>query len=129
MNKIEPYYIVTATNMMMSSSQIFKRPVPTSVLFSVLDEIATKTANNAYVLNHDAYKRGLFTGAIDVFLEQCRPFYHTSKQRYLDRKKTYNAFITVVRQICNFCKLKYTSQIKYDKSKYSIIYYIFADSP
>ena len=47
------------------------------------------------------------------------------RQKYLDKKLTYNSFTTVLRQICNFNKVKYVSQIKYDKSTYDIVYYIY----
>ena len=58
-------------------------------------------------------------------MDSCKPFYHISKQKYLERKLTYNNFTTILRQICNFNKINYTSQIKYDKSTYDIIYYIY----
>jgi hypothetical protein len=48
-----------------------------------------------------------------------------SKQKYLERKLAYNNFTTILRQICNFCAINYTSVIKYDKSTYNIIYYIY----
>ena len=62
---------------------------------------------------------------IEKFLESCKPYYHTSKRQYLEKKITYNSFTTIVRQICNFNKLIYTSQIKYSKSKYDIVYIIY----
>ena len=62
---------------------------------------------------------------IDNFINQCTPYYHISKRKYLERKITYNSFITIIRQICNFNKITYTSQIKYDKSEYDILYYIY----
>ena len=49
----------------------------------------------------------------------------TQKKKYLEKKLTYNSFITVIRQICNHLKITYTSQVKYDKSVYDIIYYIY----
>ena len=45
--------------------------------------------------------------------------------KYLDKKLTYNSFTTILRQICNYNKITYTSQIKYDKSSYEITYYIY----
>jgi hypothetical protein len=39
-----------------------------------------------------------------------------------DRKLTYKSFNTIIRQICNFNKITYTTQIKYDKSVYDIVY-------
>ena len=58
-------------------------------------------------------------------IEECKPYYHLSKRKYLEKKVTYNSFTTVLRQICNYNKIIYTSQIKYDKSKYEIVYYIY----
>ena len=49
----------------------------------------------------------------------------TTKIQYLEKKNTYNTFTTILRQICNFNKIIYTTQIKYDKSIYNICYYIF----
>ena len=62
---------------------------------------------------------------IPEFLEMCKPYYHISKRKYLERKMSYNNFTTIIRQICNFNKIMYTSQIKYDKSNYNIVYYIY----
>ena len=106
------------------STQIFKKNIPNEVFFSLMDSICMKNEKH-YVLNVESFKRGLFKNVIQNFIEECRPYYHLSKRKYLDRKLTYNSFTTIVRQICNFNKLTYTSQIKYDKSIYNIIYYIY----
>jgi hypothetical protein len=106
------------------SLQIFKRPITTEGLFNLLDTIGTKK-DNFYIISNDVYKRGLLLGEIAAFFEKCRPHYFLSKQKYLDKKLTYRSFLTVVRQICNYNKTKYTSQIMYDKSQYQIVYYIY----
>jgi hypothetical protein len=106
------------------SSQIFKNKIPNEELIHLLEEIAIKT-DKCYVMNNIAYKKGIFNNAIPRFLEECKPYYHISKRIYLERKLNYNTFITILRQICNFNKITYTSQIKYDKSQYDIIYYIY----
>ena len=67
----------------------------------------------------------MFNNVITDFITQCIPYYHLSKRKYLDRKLSYNSFITIIRQICNFNNITYTSQIKYDKSTYDIIYFIY----
>ena len=36
-------------------------------------------------------------------------YYHNSKKKYLERKLTYNSFTTVLRQICNFNNITYTT--------------------
>ena len=107
------------------SSQIFKQNISNSLLFQLLDDIAVKNVKDCfYFVDHNVYKRGVFTKKIEEFYKICRPFYHISKRKYLDKKLTYNSFITVIRQICNSNKITYTSQIKYNKSIYDIVYSI-----
>ena len=106
------------------SSQIFKNSFPNELLINLLDNIALKT-DKCYVINNNAYKKGIFNESIVKFVEECKPFYHLSKYKYLERKLTYNSFVTVLRQICNYNKITYTSQIKYDKSTYNIVYYVY----
>jgi len=106
------------------STQIFKKNVPTESLYSLLDDICLKN-DKYYIFNNNSYKKGLFNNTITKFIDECKPYYHISKQKYLERKLTYNSFTTILRQICKFNKITHTSQIKYDKSTYDIIYYIY----
>jgi hypothetical protein len=107
------------------NSQIFKNNIPNSAIFQLLEDIAVKNIKEEnYLVDNNVYKRGVFNGKIDEFYTICRPCYHISKRKYLDKKMTYNSFITVLRQICNSNNITYTSQIKYDKSNYDIIYKI-----
>lgn len=106
------------------TSQIFKTKIPTERFIELLTNIAVKT-DKCYIINNNSYKKGIFNETISQFLEECKPHYHISKRKYLERKINYNSFITILRQICNFNKITYTSQIKYDKSNYDIIYYIY----
>ena len=106
------------------NSQIFKNNVPNDILFKILEDIAVKT-EKYYIINNNSYKKGIFNETIPAFLEECKSYYHISKRKYLERKSTYNSFITVLRQICNYNKITYTSQIKYDRSKYDIIYNVY----
>lgn len=106
------------------TNQIFKKPIPNENLFALLESLCIKH-DKYYEFNYDAYKKGLFTEMLATFIESCKSYYHISKQKYLDRKLSYNNFVTILRQICNFNKVTYTSVIKYDKSAYNIIYYIY----
>lgn len=106
------------------SSQIFKKQVPNELLFDLLDKISSKTEKR-HIFNKNAYKKAVLDDLIAPFLEECKPYYFFSKQAYLERKLTYNSFTTILRQICNFNKITYTSQIKYSKSTYDIEYYIY----
>jgi len=105
------------------TSQLFKQNVPQNILFELLDVIATKN-NDSYIINNASFKKGVYNAMIPEFYIICKQYYHTSKQKYIDRKLTYNSFITIIRQICNHNAIKYTSFIKYDKSKYDILYII-----
>ncbi len=120
--------------------QIFKTKIPDSLVFQLLEAIAIKgtgtgtntgintgintNTNVVYTINKNVYKKGVFNNKIAEFYEACKPYYHISKRKYLDKKISYNSFITVIRQICNSNKITYTSQIKYDKSDYDIVYCI-----
>jgi hypothetical protein len=106
------------------SLQIFKERIPSHILFDLLEDLCVKN-EKYYIFNNISYKKGIFTEKINDFLNTCKPYYFTSKQKYLDRKITYNKFMTVVRQICNINNIVYTSKIKYDKSLYEIEYYIY----
>lgn len=106
------------------TSQLFKNPIPNQLFIDLLDSIAVKS-ENCYVLNNNSFKKGTFNNIIHKFIEECKPYYFLSKRKYLERKLNYNSFITIVRQICRYNKINYSSQIKYDKSSYDIVYYIF----
>jgi len=106
------------------SSQIFKKKVPNELFFGLLDSICLKNEKH-YTFNSNAFKKGVFNEKIEQFLKECLPYYHISKKKYLEKKITYNSFTTVLRQICNYNKITYTSQIKYDKSNYEITYYVY----
>ena len=106
------------------SSQTFKKEIPNEILFKLLESICIKTEKH-FIFNIEAYKKGIFKEDIQNFINVCEPYYHLSKRKYLQRKLTYNSFTTILRQICNFNKITYTSRIKYDKSKYDIVYFFF----
>jgi len=128
------------------SSQIFKYKLPLELLVELLDKISYNSTPLAttpedhpftsgyesslqtskhYTIDNNSYKKGIFNESIVSFIEKCKPYYHVSKYVYLDRKMSFNNFITILRQICKYNNIVYTSKIIYDKSKYNIIYYIY----
>lgn len=106
------------------STQIFKNMIPSEKIFSLLELLCIKN-NKYYLFDFISFKKGMFTEEINKFLQECKPYYHISKRKYLEKEITYNSFTTVLRQICNFNKIIFTSQIKYDKSNYEIVYFIY----
>lgn len=106
------------------TSQIFKQIIPKENIFELLDSICNKN-EKYYIFNNASFKKGLYNGVIDTFIQFCTPFYFLSKRKYLEKKLTHTSFVTILRQLCKSNKINYTSQIKYDKSTYDIIYYIY----
>ena len=107
-----------------SLSQIFKSNIPIDILFKLLDKICVKYENH-YVLNNGAYKKGIFNGDVQQFIQDCTQYYYMSKRKYLTRQLNYNHFITIIRQICKHLNIRYTNKIKYERSTYDIIYNIY----
>jgi len=106
------------------SIQIIKTKIPNNILFELLDKICLKNDKH-FIFNLESFKKGIYNGFIQEFIEICKPHYYLSKRKYLERKLTYTNFNTILRQICNFNKITYTSQIKYTYSNYTIEYYIY----
>ena len=106
------------------SLQIFKQVFPLELLLTFLDKFSCKV-NNCYIITNDVYKKAVYNNMLTDFLNECKPYYHTSKIKYIEKKQNYNSFNTIVRQICKVNTINFVSKIKYDKSSYSIIYYIY----
>ena len=106
------------------SSQIFKQPVPLELLYQLLDQICLKT-NKYYVIDMNAFRKMQFTQLHTKFCSDVLPYYHLGKQFYINREMTYNSFTTILRQICKYHAIMFSSQIKYNESKYNINYHIY----
>ena len=90
------------------STQIFKNQIPNNIFFDLLDKICLKNEKH-YTFNIYSFKKGIYSQDIQKFIDLCVPYYHISKRKYLERKLTHNSFTTILRQICNFNKIKYIS--------------------
>jgi len=104
-------------------SQIFKSPVPHTMMFCFLDQVCEKD-DDKHVFDIVAFKRANFINSIPGFIDNIRDYYHKSKQFYLDRKQTYTTFVTIIRQICKHNHIPYNTIIVYEKSSYYIKYEI-----
>ena len=104
-------------------SQIFKKQIPNELLFDLLEIICAKD-DKYFILNYESFKKGVYNGLINEFIVSCKEYYHVSKQKYLTKPLKYPNFITIIRQICNLNQIVYNYKIKYDKSNYTIVYYI-----
>ena len=106
-------------------TQIFKNNVPKEIVFNILEKINSFKSNKYYTINNLSFKKGIYANDISEFMQEIKPYYHNSKQFYVDREMTFPRFTTVVRQICKANDIPFTSQIKYDKSKYNIEYNVY----
>ena len=111
------------------TSQIFRKPVPPEILFELLDKICFKT-DKYYLIDMNAYRKMMFYHFHEPFCADLTPFYHVSKRYYLTREMTYNSFTNIVRQICKSNKHSFYTELKYDYSIYTILYFIsFLETP
>ena len=107
-------------------SQIFQKPIPAELLFNFIEPYCDKTDNNYLLFSKVAFKKmKLKENSIQDFYDSIKKYYYNSKQYYLERDKTYKNLITIIRQICKYLHVPYTSKILYFKSTYEIRYYIF----
>ena len=93
--------------------------------FALLEKICLLSNDKCYVINNDSFKKMKMMELYEELVKELKPHYKASKQHYLERPAKYNYFTTLVRHICKANKIMYSSKIKYDKSKYEIIYYIY----
>ena len=105
-------------------SQIFKYPVPNEILFNLLDKICLKT-DSYYLVDMNAYRKMIFHNYNEVFCNELKEYYYVGKLFYITRKMTYKSFTNIVRQICKINTILFTSQMKYNESKYNIDYLIY----
>ena len=71
------------------STQIFKNMIPSEKIFHLLDSLCIKNDKH-YFFDSNSFKKGMFTEEINKFLEECKPYYHISKRKYLEKKITYS---------------------------------------
>lgn len=108
--------------------QIFRKNVPNELLFNLLEKICLKT-EKYYLFDQNAFRKLVYNHLDKDFLNVIIEYYHTSKQFYISRKLTYNSFTTLLRQICKSNNIMFTSQLKYNESKYNIDYFIYLREP
>jgi hypothetical protein len=106
------------------ANQIFRKEVPNEILFGLLEKICFKN-DKYYLIDMNAYRKMMFRGYNVDFCDSLKEYYNLSKLFYLERKMVYNSFTNIVRQICKLNNIMFTSQIKYNESKYNIDFYVY----
>lgn len=106
------------------SKQIFRNLVPPQLLFDLLEKISLKT-DKYYLVDMNSYRKLIYNNYHNQLADDLVEYYHISKQFYIQRKMTYNSFTNIVRQICKTNNIMFTSQIRYNESKYTIDYLVY----
>ena len=106
------------------TNQIFKKNVPNELLFTLLDKICFKT-DEYHLIDNNAYRKLLFYNLDKEFVDDLLNYYHLSKQFYILRKMTYKSFTNIIRQICKQNLIQYITEMKYNESKYNIVFKIY----
>lgn len=106
------------------SIQLFKKNIPKEYLFEFLEKICLKT-DKYYLFDLNSFKKMIFYNYFDEFKNAIKSYYNLSKRFYIERKLVYNSFTNIIRQICKSNNIMFTSQIKYNESKYNIDYFIY----
>ena len=105
------------------SNQIFKQDISKNIILTFLNNYAEQD-ERFYIFSKTNFRQAEFHNAIEPLCTYIKPYYHKSKQYYIERKLTYSKFITILRQLCKLVELSYTSRIIYSNSTYNIVYYI-----
>ena len=95
-----------------------------SIFNNLLKDYSIET-KRYYLFTYECFKKIKYNNYDVYFVKQLAPYYSKKHQFYLNRVQTYNTFTTILRQLCKKLHYKYVSYVKYDKSKYSIIYNIY----
>jgi hypothetical protein len=118
------YYTRKEKEGLSDMTQMFRKIVPRELLFQLLDKICLKTGKY-YLFDMNAYRKLMFYNLCTDFCESLKEYYHLGKHTYLNRTITYNAFTTIIRQICKGSDILFSTKIKYNESKYNIDCFIF----
>jgi hypothetical protein len=94
-------------------------------IFQLLNTICHLKTEKYYLVNNDAFKKMKMLGLYEELTNNLKPFYKPSKQYYLTREAKYTSFTTLLRHMCKANNIMFSSKIKYDKSNYEIIYYVY----
>ena len=104
-------------------SQVFKKPIPKSILFHFLERIGCQKTDKCYIVDITAFKRAIYNNDLEMFIQSIKEYYYMSKLHYIDMTHaSYNKFNTIIRQLCKCNNVVFSKNIKYDKSTYSVVY-------
>ena len=111
-------------------SQIFRNPIPIIYVYDLLEKVCDNSLSDIhYIFSMSSYKKLCYHGYDTEFLQKIIPYYHYSKQYYVQRPQNYKTFSTLIRQICKFNDIVIFSKMNYYNSSYIMEYFIEKQCP
>ncbi len=108
------------------TNQVFKKNgPPLSIFLKFIDVITLHRTDAFFLITNDSYKKACYEKCLHNFVDELKPYYKSNKLLYIDRQMNYKRLLTVIRQLCNFHNIVYSSEIRYDKSTYQIRYKLY----
>ena len=105
-------------------SQIFRKNFDKTPFLNLIIKYSEQRKNQ-YIFNNISFKKAVYNKDIEPFIEFISEYYYSAKKFYVERKITYKNFVTILRQICKYHNIPFTTNIKYYNSTYEIQYSIF----
>lgn len=111
---------------MPTGNQLFKTIPDHTIVFGCLDDVCYRD-REFFVVDDIVYKKIRYDDRISRLYDYLRPFYHTSKQKYLDECCSRNGFLTVLRQLCKLYCIQFDSKVVYRNGTYVNTLTIYID--
>ena len=102
---------------------VFCKEIPLDVLWTFLEDVCVHE-DTYFFIDKNMFAKMIFERKHLQFLDSLRYYYFKSKHHYLSYDMTYNSFVTIVRQICNYHNCSYLKRKKYNHSDYTMCYFI-----
>lgn len=112
---------------------VFSKKIPSTLLLNLLDKICSRVEGRGvengiriyYYVSDYEYRKMVFEGLDVAFLNSLREYYYHFFSKYWEREFTYNAFKTIIRQICKINGIRYEKETVIVNSEAVVSYCIY----
>ena len=104
-------------------NQLFAQIPDKNLLFNLLNQICNNN-KEYYLIDKTSFKLAIYHNLLKSFYEELTPYYHKSKQFYINKGFKYKNFLTIIRQLCNCLNINFIYFNNFNNSTYEIIYKI-----
>lgn len=104
-----------------TTTRLFKTPVTLNIIFELFDQVCL-LKDNQYVFDVTAFNKMKHLNLLDPFLTKLKEYYFPHKYALLNEEQTLIHFMTIIKQICKYHKLKIKTVICQEFPRYIIEY-------